>query len=145
MLDLVTLASRITVSCAIGKEIDSLPSSFPPFLLFQATSSLDSSARTLKIAKSLTRKRIRRYRRRHSLLPSLPSSLFSRRSVHTYRRFSLLLFLLLFFRLAIFSLSPAPSPLVLFASPGMIPHSSRTGAVLDKRNVAPSIAALRGN
>lgn len=116
-----------------------MPSSFPTFLLFQATSSLDSSARTLKIAKSLTRKRIRRYGGQLSLLPSLPSTLIS----STFcKRFSLLLFLLLFFRLAIFSfsLSPDPSPLVLFASSGMIPHSSRTGAVLDKRNVVSSIA-----
>lgn len=143
MLDLVTRASRITVSCAIGKEIYSLPSSFPPFLLFQATSSLDSSARTLKIAKSLTRKRIRRYRRRHSLLSLLHSSLGAL-CTHTGAS----LYSYFFFSSSASRSSPSLPPLrplSYSASPGMIPHSSRTGAVLDKRNVAPSIAALRGN
>lgn len=92
------------------------------FLFLEQQSSLPiPQRRTSKIAKSLTRKRVRRYGRQ--LLPFSPFLLSSQSSPQAL--FSLLLFLLLFFRLAIFF------PSLLCFYPGMTPHSSRTGAVLD--------------
>jgi len=117
------------------RSLLSPPSSFPPFLLFQATSSLDSSARTLKSPRVLPGNA---YEDTEGSLFSLPHSSLS----VLQALFSTLISSSL---LPPRDLLPFPLPLVLFATPGMIPHSSRTGAVLNKRNVSSSIAALRGN
>lgn len=112
--------------------------SFPAVSLPQAA--LLIPRKTLKIAKSLTRKRIRGYLRRRScpFPPWCPLFLLGPIS-HRFISSSPLPPLAIFLPLRVL-----PSPR---ASPGMIPliRHEQVRRRFDKRNAAPIAAALRGN